>query len=200
MPNRNIVKVYDIDSYYHVYNRGVEKRPIFLDCQDFSVFVSLLKRHLDDKPHSGSLGREYVWLAGQVEVVAFCLMSNHFHLLLYQRELNAITMLLRSVSSSYVAYFNEKYNRVGSLFQGVFKAKKINNDEYLLYLTRYIHRNPQNYLDYDWSSLDYWLDNKHADWMCTKRLNSMTAGEYLRFITDDNDYQLADEKITDLKF
>ena len=80
MPNRNIVKLYDADSYYHVYNRGVDKRDIFLDDQDCAVFLGLLKRHLDKKPYIGSQGRNYEWLVNDIEIVAFCLMPNHFHL------------------------------------------------------------------------------------------------------------------------
>lgn len=200
MPNKNIVKIYDVDNYYHVYNRGIEKRQIFLDDQDYAVFINLLKRHLDSKPYTGSLGREYAWLSGQVEVVAFCLMPNHFHLLLFQNELNGVTRLMRAICSSYVTYFNEKYGRVGTLFQGKFKAKKAKNDEYLLHLTRYIHRNPNNFLNYEWSSLDYWLKNKNADWICPNRLNDMAIGEHLKFIADDNDYRLSNEKITYMKF
>ncbi len=107
---------------------------------------------------------------------------------------------MRAVCSSYVTYFNNKYGRVGALFQGNFKAKRVDRDEYLLYLTRYIHRNPADFLSYKWSSLDYWLNNKTADWMCAQKPGDMTAGEYLQFIKDDADYELADEKIVDLKF
>ena len=135
----------------------------------------------------------------EMELFAFVIMGNHYHLAL-RTEQTPLSKIMHRINSNFSRYYNRDRSRTGSVFEGRYKAFPIENENYLLSVIRYIHRNPQNYLDYDWSSLDYWLDNKHADWMCTQRLNSMTAGEYLRFITDDNDYQLADEKITDLKF
>lgn len=200
MPNRNIVKMYDINSYYHIYNRGVEKRKIFLDDQDYAVFLSLLKRRLDACFVVGSRGREYDWLANEVEVVAFCLMPNHFHLLLYQIEIDSVTKLLRAVCSSYVTYFNKKYNRIGSLFQSSFKAVGANRNDYLLYLTRYIHRNPQNYIKWEWSSLDYWLGKKEANWVKPYRLNDMNPKEYQSFMADDINYDSNLEDISGILF
>ena len=200
MPSRNIVKVYDSNAYYHVYNRGVEKRKIFLDDQDYAVFVSLLKRYLSDKQALDSRGREYLSLAGKVEVVAFCLMPNHFHILLYQIELGAATQLLRAVCSSYVTYFNSKYNRVGALFQGNFKAVRVNSDNYLSYLTRYIHCNPDNYLNYEWSSLDYWLGNRTASWLNDRALNDMSPKEYMAFIKDEEKLDSTMENMSEILF
>lgn len=200
MPNRNIVKIYDVNSYYHLYNRGVEKRDIFVDDQDYSVFLGLLKRYLDIKPSVGRQGREYDWLANDVELTAFCLMPNHFHLLLYQIEIDAFTKLLRAVCSSYVAYFNDKYDRVGPLFQGNFKAVKVNNNSYLVYLSRYIHRNPSNYLDWEWSSLSYWLGEKSSAWVKPQRLNDMNPYEYHEFIRDEDDYSSSLDEIIEIVF
>ena len=152
MPCRNIIKTYNSNSYYHIYNRGVEKRKIFIDDQDYATFESLLKRYLSNKPTKDSRGRNYIFLGGEVSLIAFCLMPNHFHMIIYQTELDSMTKLLRSVCSSYVTYFNNKYNRVGALFQGNFKAIQIKDESYLLFLTRYIHRNPADYLEYEWSS------------------------------------------------
>lgn len=199
MPSRNIVKMYEVDTYYHLYNRGVEKRKIFLDNQDYAVFLGLLKRHLGEKPCIGSRGREYYWLTNDVEVIAFCLMPNHFHLLLYQIEIGAITKLLQAVCSSYVTYFNEKYNRVGSLFQGNFKAIRVTRNNYLLHLTRYIHRNPAGYLDWEWSSLSYWLGEKSCYWIKPHRLNDMSADIYLDFMRDERGYKQSLEEILEVK-
>jgi putative transposase len=200
MPSRNIVKIYDVDTYYHIYNRGVDKRKVFIDDQDYALFLSLFNRYLGEKPDIGSQGREYDWLVNDVEVVAFCLMSNHFHLLLYQIEMDAITKLLRAVCSSYVTYFNVKYNRVGTLFQGCFKAVKVDNQTYLQYLTRYIHRNPPDYLNWEWSSLDYWLDGKSTYWIKPQRLNDMSPEKYLDFIKDEVAYKSTLKEISDIVF
>ena len=198
MPSRNIIKFYDSNSYYHVYNRGVEKRNIFIEDEDYAVFLNLFKRYLSDYPVTDNKGREYDWLTNKVEIIAFCLMPNHFHILFYQIEIDAITKLLRSVFSAYTTYFNKKYNRVGSLFQGVFKASKIYNDNYLIYITRYIHRNPSQYMTWKWSSLNNWLGNKHAEWIKPQRLNNTTPDKYIEFISDDQDYRLSLEEIGDI--
>ncbi len=77
-----------------------------------------------------------------VRILAYCLMSNHFHLLVQQLADSGITQFLRKLSDSYTKYFNTKYQRIGPLFQGTFKAKLVDSDEYLLQLSKYIHRNP----------------------------------------------------------
>lgn len=200
MPCRNIIKTYNSNSYYHIYNRGVEKRKIFIDDQDYATFESLLKRYLSNKPTKDSRGRNYIFLGGEVSLIAFCLMPNHFHMIIYQTELGSITKLLRSVCSSYVTYFNNKYNRVGALFQGNFKAIQIKDESYLLFLTRYIHRNPADYLEYEWSSLDYWLGKKNADWLDYELICDMSPIEYLDFINDDREYYLGVDRISKLLF
>lgn len=200
MPSRNIIKNYDTNTYYHIYNRGVEKRKIFVDDEDYSVFLNLFKRYLDDSPTKDNKGREYDWFSKNVELIAFCLMPNHFHLLLYQIEINAITKLLRAVCSAYTIYFNKKYDRVGALFQGIFKATSINNDTYLLHITRYIHRNPILYLRWEWSSLEYWLNNKYAAWINPQRLNDMKPGQYIDYINDEDEYESTIDEIDDIIF
>ena len=198
MPSRNIVKQYGADTYYHLYNRGVEKRKIFLEDADYAVFLNLFKRYLDDKPTEDSSGREYDWLAEDIQIVTFCLMPNHFHLLIFQTESTAMTRLMRAVCTSYTMYFNKKYNRVGKLFQGHFKASIIQNETYLSYITRYIHRNPLNYLNWKWSSLPYWLDKKHAEWVHPELLKDVSSEQYLRFIKDDEDSISVLDKLSDI--
>ena len=200
MPCRNIIKTYNPNSYYHIYNRGVEKRKIFIDDQDYAKFESLLKRYLSNKPTKDSRGRSYIFLGDKVSLIAFCLMPNHFHMIIYQTELDSITKLLRSVCSSYVTYFNNKYNRVGALFQGNFKAIQIKDESYLLFLTRYIHRNPADYLEYEWSSLNYWLGKKNADWLDYELICDMSPIEYLDFIKDDREYYAGVDRISKLLF
>lgn len=193
MPCRNIVRHYDSNTYYHVYNRGVEKRKTFLDNEDYAVFLSLFKRYLSDEPKKNRKGREYRQLGKDVELVAFCLMPNHFHLLVFQIDKNAITQLMHSVCSTYTTYFNKKYNRVGPLFQGAFKASSINDESYLVHSSRYIHRNPKKYLEWEWSSLPYWLGYRHASWIKHQRLNEILPDQYLKFINDEQDYKKCNE-------
>jgi putative transposase len=161
MPAKNSVKVYIENGYYHLYNRGVEKRLIFLDRQDYAVFLSYLKKYLNP-----SLGSDPKSLAQEIDLIAFCLMPNHFHLQVRQKTRNGITKLIRAVCTSYVMYFNNKYDRVGTLFQGKYKAALIEKESYLLHLSRYIHLNPKSHPRlYPYSSYSYYLGNKHANWI-----------------------------------
>src|ERR1043166_5683188 len=125
MASRNLEKIYLEESVYHIYNRGINKRRIFLEDVDYAVFLNLLKRYLDKEPTKDRKGREYEWLHNRIELLAFCLMPNHFHLLLYQKDPEAMTRLLRGVCTSYTGYFNKKYKRMGPLFQDRFKASLI---------------------------------------------------------------------------
>lgn len=145
MPARNIVKTYDGDGYYHIYNRGVEKRDIFLDDQDYAVFLSYLKIYLSPRqegPEKIYPSRKLKNFTDSIDLLCYCLMSNHFHFLIHQHNKTAITNFVRSLLTRYSMYFNRKYGRVGGLFQGTYKAVLIKSEQQLVYLTYYIHRNP----------------------------------------------------------
>ncbi len=143
MPARNSVKTFIENGYYHVYNRGVEGRVIFIDDRDYRTFLSLLRYYLSP-PHPDDFLQQRRSLYGKISLLSYCLMPNHFHLQLKQTTLSGMTELLRAVATSYVTYFNARYKRFGTLFQGKYKASLIETQEYLLYLTAYIHRNPLN--------------------------------------------------------
>ncbi|MEK6818593.1 MAG: transposase [Nanoarchaeota archaeon] len=160
MPSRNSVKLYVENSYYHIYNRGVEKRIIFQDDQDYAVFLRYLKTYLSPKDVDGLrkqlVNSEIPWnekdkilreirlnnFNEEIYLIAFCLMPNHFHFLIKQNSSYSIDTFMNSLVTRYVMYFNRKYNRVGPLFQGVYKAVLVESESQLLYLTCYIHRNP----------------------------------------------------------
>ncbi len=185
MPSKDVVKLYVPNSYYHVYNRGVEKRDIFIDDQDHKVFLSYLKHYLSppdiefSHPLQEMIGfnlvrvRPLPTFAEQVSLLSYCLMTNHFHLLLHQVIQTGVTEFVRALCTSYSMYFNKKYHRVGHLFQGVFKAACVDTDAYLLHLTRYIHRNPVRMTglnpvtarEYPYSSYPYYLRLKQAAWL-----------------------------------
>ncbi len=165
MPGRNVRKIYAEDSYYHAYNRGVNKEPIFRDDEDYRVFLNLLKRLLSHEPEKDIYGRVLSNYHDIINLNAYCLMPNHFHLLLHQKTSTGITRLFRSLSTSYSLYFNKKHGRVGHLFQDNFRASLINNDEYFRYISCYIHLNPNNYKEWSYSSLPYYLGTHNADWI-----------------------------------
>ncbi|KKT75929.1 MAG: Transposase [Microgenomates group bacterium GW2011_GWA2_44_7] len=160
MPTKNSRKAYLPQGYYHIYNRGLEKRDIFLDEQDYAVFLGYIKTYLSPKDTNTLRNRltskDLVYqerqralkelslnnFFGQISLLAYCLMPNHFHLLINQKIINGIDKFLNSLGTRYVMYFNRKYKRVGHLFQGVYKAVLAETNEQLLYLTKYIHRNP----------------------------------------------------------
>jgi len=190
MPKKNIVKEYGADEYYHIYNRGGNKKDIFLEPNDYYYFISLFKRHLSDELISDSSGRPFTKYSDEVELVAFCLMPNHFHILCYLKEPNGIIRLMRSVMTAYTMYFNKKYKCSGKLYEGVFLASRIDNDIYLWQVSRYIHLNPidggEDYVNYDYSSMPYFAGVKKASWLHIDKLveTDEDIREYLKFVSD----------------
>ena len=179
MPAKNIIKEYIENGYYHIYNRGVEKRTIFLDEQDCKVLLHYQKLYLSplkDLPKiieqfpDKRLNRFFLNnLSEEVDLISFSLMPNHIHLLIRQKTKNGIIKFMRRLITSYVMYFNRKYKRVGTLFQNTYKAALVNSDEYLLHLTRYIHLNPlsiKTEISFkEYSSYPYYLGKKQASWL-----------------------------------
>ena len=151
MPAKNILKDYVENGYYHIYNRGVEGRNIFMDERDYKVFLHLLKRYLTPTvPNPEEIRPRFnIHIHDKIQLIAYCLMPNHFHLMIKQFTKEAITLLMRSLGNSYVYYFNKRYERRGPLYQGRYKAVLIENEPYFLHLTRYIHLNPLDKLDKD---------------------------------------------------
>lgn len=162
MPAKHTIKEFVENGYYHLYNRGVEKQKIFKDDQDHNVFLSYLKTYLEPKdemslrtvianPNASWREKDKASkllrlnnFSDMLELLAYCLMPNHFHLLVHQKEDNTIDRFLNSLGTRYTMYVNKKYKRVGPLFQSVYKAVLVSSDEQLMHLTRYIHRNPKS--------------------------------------------------------
>jgi len=187
MPSRNVVKEFSAEQYYHIYNRGVEKRNIFQDDQDYVVFLGLLKKYLIGEMNIQKNRRPSKSFFDRMKLIAYCLMSNHFHLMFYQKDETAITELMRRISTGYAMYFNNKYNRVGGLFQGNFKAAHINSDAYLHHISRYIHLNPKDPKSWPYSSLDYYIGNKKSKWVNPEPVMELfedNPREYIEFIDD----------------
>lgn len=186
MPSRNTVKEYDVQIYCHVYNRGAGGQKIFLDSSDKRKFLSLLARYVTPKDERDETDKSYPEY--DIEINAYCLMDNHFHILAYQAEdKDALSGLMRSVSTAYSMYFNKKYKQHGHLFQSIFKASRITEEAYLLHITRYIHMNPRTYKTYRWSSLGAYLGYGYSDWLKPERIMTMTPGEYRSFLVDYED-------------
>ncbi|MBI3103747.1 transposase [Candidatus Daviesbacteria bacterium] len=178
MPSKNIIKEYVENGYYHIYNRGVEKRDIFLDEQDCVVFLHYLKLYLSpveelkqlDLPGLRVSKFIRLNLSAEIDLLAFALMPNHIHLQIKQKTTDGIVKLMKRLATAYVMYFNKKYLRVGSLFQNTYKATLIKTDEYLLHLSRYIHLNPakithKKIIFKEFSSYPYYLGQKQTSWI-----------------------------------
>lgn len=158
MPAKNSIKQYLENGYYHIYNRGVEKRLIFLDQQDYLVFLNYLKEYLlpkDEKslreqlssPSTTYREKDKILrqlrlnnFADEITLLAYCLMPNHFHFFVKQKGARSIDSFMQSLGTRYTMYFNRKYKRVGSLFQAVYKAVLVTHDEQFVYLSKYIHK------------------------------------------------------------
>lgn len=186
MPAKNVVKEYEEGGYYHVYNRGVEKRAIFLDDEDYQKFIGYLKVYLSHLPLQGLTlkdesgrtippSRKLNNYAEEIQLIAYCLMPNHFHLMLKQCTEYGMAKFMQSILTKYVIYFNKKYSRVGGLYQGVYKTVHITNENQFTYLTKYIHRNPlpatptrshlEGLRDYKYSSYGNYLGLFKQSWV-----------------------------------
>ncbi len=151
--------------YFHVFNRGNQKMKIFLDNQDYNFFITRLKQYLGLEEYK-NYRQTNVLPKKSFSVISYCLMPNHFHFLIRQNKDVPTSKLILKLCTSYSMYFNKKYKRVGHVFQGRFKQKLIDDDEYLLWLSAYIHQNPK--LDsivsdskkYNWSSYLEYLNGR----------------------------------------
>ncbi len=140
------------DEYYHIFNRGVDKRSIFIDKQDLYYFFNrLVDLNTDSTTYiSRDIRRKNsglvfidngIMVKKLVSIVAYCLLPNHFHLILKQEVENGISKFIQKLCTSYVVYFNNKYDRSGSLFQGKFKATHISSEFGLPILSTYVNFN-----------------------------------------------------------
>lgn len=197
-------EIFVTDNVYHLYNRGVDKRLIFPDDSHFSRFISILRHYLNyDYGYSLLLQRgrvyndvrslapkleQYRWEKPLLEILSLCLMPNHFHLQVKQLVDDGVTTFMHRLGTSYTNYFNILHERTGSLFQGPFKAVRVESEGQFLCLNRYIHVNPipaglvghKNLLSWRWSSLPEYLGRKE-DKICNVK-------EILHYFRDTDDY------------
>lgn len=170
MPSKYVIRSFSQNSFYHVFNRGIEKKIIFNDAQDYKMFKyylevyllpieKVLEKHkkLPIRLHSKNMHNS-------ISLLAYSLMPNHIHLLLQQKPSNGVSEFMKRITNAYTEYFNKKYARTGSLMVGRFKAVKIYSEDLLIHISRYIHLNPivasiTNDLQYAYSSYPDYADN-----------------------------------------
>lgn len=186
---------------YHVINRGVDKRSIAMDDQDRFRFIHDLFEFNDTRPinnttysfrNSKDIARPYIGPRDLlVEILAFCLMPNHYHLLLRPKIDGAVTSFMKRLNMGYAKYFNEKYQRSGALFQGRFKAIEVTEEAHFIHLPYYIHFNPLDLKTPEWRErklkntataikfLEEYRWSSHLDYMGKKNFPSVTQREFL---------------------
>lgn len=181
-------RAFDTNKYFHIYNCGVEKRNIFENERDFHRFLDVIDFYLYNQgtcfAQYESLKAEAKQLYNQinprsidhlrVNLIAYCLMPNHYHFVLKPSRKDGITRFVSDISNSHSRFFNTKYDRIGGLFQGAYKAKSLPDEQSVINVTRYVHLNPvvskKTNLDgnvapedYPYSSYQTWLSPNFKD-------------------------------------
>lgn len=224
MPAKNSRKSYLENGYYHLYNRGVEKRQIFLDEQDYAVFLSYLKEYLlpkDEKklreqltnPDISYRERDKILkllrlnnFADEISLLAYCLMPNHFHFFIKQKSANTIDIFMNSLGTRYTMYFNRKYDRVGSLYQGVYKAVLVSNESQFIYLTKYIHQqalaSQGEALQGQPSSYEEYLGKRRTEWIKPEEVlayfsTTSPSLSYESFVKEETDFTIIGDLLFD---
>lgn len=211
------------NNFYHVFNRGVEKRPVFTSKKEYDRAISLIRFYqYVDTPvrYSQFLQKSYeeqisimINFMGKktmVEINAYSLMPNHFHFLLKQNTKGGISRFISLFTNSYTRYFNTKHNRIGPLFQGTFKAVFVEDDEQLLHLSRYIHLNPivssvvliESLENHPYSSYQAYVSDKNDGITKKDLISSMfqSKDSYRNFVHDQIHYSKELDKIKHLVF
>lgn len=218
MPSKYYQRQFVPNYHYHLYNRGAHKQDIYLEEADYATFTDIMVYYLNfpqGKPRSylerykndpnikvPNLDTESP--DSSFHVVAYCLMPNHFHFMIKQvappAAYNSPINFMRRVSITYALYYNEKYEHSGTLFQGKYKNILVESEPQLIYLTKYIHRNPLSFLPkpklatYPHSSYAHYLDKTHYDWIrsseildfFSKKHPQLDYQHFIEEIIDDN--------------
>jgi len=172
--------------FYHLYNRGNSKQKIFHDKEDYYHFSGLLyacnqkENFKIDNLQKGQYLFDIEKQSKLVDIGAYCLMPNHFHILVIQPVEGDISKFMQKLSTAYVMYYNKKYKRTGGLFEGKFKSQHLSTDRYLKYIFSYIHLNPVKLIDKEWKEKG--IKNKRAT---LDYLRNYTYSSYLDYLEAD---------------
>lgn len=147
--------------YYHIYSRGVEKRKIFMNIKDYRRFMALLyimnqnnPFRMDNFLQSKQNNIDKIFKEKRsgklISVLGYCLMPNHFHLILYEHTEGGISKFMGKLLTAYSMYFNTKYERSGPLFTRPFRSEHIGDESQYMYIFSYVHLNPLSIIDKNW--------------------------------------------------
>jgi len=197
------------DCYYHVFSRSIAKYVIFNDSDDYGRFIELLSLYrfrdfnykysmfkrlhiVNQKAIIDSLNRRKDLL---VEIVAYCVMPTHVHLLLKQVADDGISKFMSKVLNSYTRYFNLRHRRKGPLWEGHFANVLVDSDEQMAHVSRYVHLNPstaelvQNPFEWQFSSLREFTDEQENGICDFSQVIDMSPQKYKKFVLDQKSYQ-----------
>ncbi|KKQ74084.1 MAG: hypothetical protein US94_C0014G0002 [Berkelbacteria bacterium GW2011_GWB1_38_5] len=198
------------DYYYHIFSRSIAKFVVFNDADDYSRFVEILNlyhfvefdykysqyNNLSESTKSQKLKKLTKSNLFWVEIVAFCVMPTHIHLILKQKIDGGISKYIGKVLNSYTRYFNLRHQRKGPLWEARFKSVLVDSDEQILHLTRYIHLNPtsaglvKNTSDWHFSSYHEYIQTNRKDHICIfKEVIDYSPEQYRKFVLDRKSYQ-----------
>ena len=209
MPSVYYQRHFNQGCFYHVYNRGAYKNQIFNSSEDYETLLDIIEYYLlnpNKRPFSYNNRLQVPNLTFTqeipVKVVSYVLMPNHFHLLLHQNlapERGSITNFMRRTMITYAMYFQKKHDHSGSLFQGKFKNIRVTSDEYLMYLSKYIHSNPLKLIEpetlkkyslhtYPFSSYRFFLSEEETSFIDPSPILKMfnNSESYRNFVEDEN--------------
>jgi|SRR3989344_112788 len=196
--------------FYHIYNRGTDKRKVFLNPADYKRFIALLYLCNSTDPVRMDMRRKFLNQIFKtkrsetlVDIGSYCLMPNHFHLLIREKNENGISLFMQKLTTAYTMYFNKKYERNGSLFQGTFKVRHIDTDNYLKYLFAYIHLNPIKLIEPRWKEkkignitkarkfMENYLYSSYSEYIGLDREQKaiLTIETFPKYFKDGNDFR-----------
>lgn len=209
MPSKYLLRNFAKGEIYHVFNRGVDQRLVFQDEADYELFLYYLYIYLTPlekvlrRYHGLPIRLFRKNLSDKVDLLAYCLMPNHYHFLVRAKEKDGISQFMKQLSNAYTHYFNEKYKRSGVLFEGSFKAVHVLTNELVLHISRYIHLNPvvaglSTDPEYKWSSYSEYINESPTKICQTKFILDFfpSVYAYKKFVHDQKDYA---KKLHELK-
>lgn len=191
MPYRTIPFV--SGEYYHIYNRGINKQNTFSDKRDYSRFIQTLFYYqiANPKPKFSLFKQSSLYKVDEskkiVEIISYCLMPNHFHLLVKQLQDGGVSEFMRKFINSYTKYRNTKHKQLGPAFQALFKAVRIESDEQLIHTSRYIHLNP--YVSFLVKDLKLYLWSSYLTFIGLQDNPKIAKEEILNFFSSAQDYE-----------
>ncbi len=202
MPPRKVILA--TGETYHIFNRSLRQIPIFTNKREFALFLMATRYYLQPNPPvKFSLYRQQpskykIDLSKKlVKIIAYCLMSDHYHFILTQLEEQGIKKFIHRLATSYSHYFNIKYEQKGSVFESKFKAVRVKSEEQLIHLSRYIHLNPvtsysvEDPAKYSYSSYKIYLNKETSDFVDASDalVDFQTPKQYEKFVLNQKDYQ-----------